>query len=158
MKFTTFIITVLSCLCICLAKDDHLAVKIWGRVNGRELATENIIVDSYIMKKQIKTITFPRVSYIKIEDWIIKLENLLKFDSKKYLFSIKAHIFIFLNSIQDGPGYYPITGIKHIDHKEHNVEVSFVKGDIGHRSIELRIKSQRGHGINSTFIFYTDYY
>lgn len=53
------------------------------------------------------------------------------------------------------PSSFPIVGIRHMDYKSHPVKVDIINGGIGQRAISLHLKSQRGHGINSTFIFYT---
>lgn len=47
-----------------------------------------------------------------------------------------------------------IAGIKHIDYKSHPVSVKILNGGIGYHTATIEITSQRGHGINSTFIFY----
>ncbi|XP_055306309.1 uncharacterized protein LOC129570644 [Sitodiplosis mosellana] len=56
----------------------------------------------------------------------------------------------------EGQGTNTIFGIQHFDFKSHPVSVRFLKGGIGQRNVTLQIDSQRGHGINSTFIFYTN--
>ncbi|XP_055306310.1 uncharacterized protein LOC129570645 [Sitodiplosis mosellana] len=56
----------------------------------------------------------------------------------------------------EGQGTNTIFGIQHFDFQSHPVSVRFLKGGIGQRNVTLQIDSQRGHGINSIFIFYTN--
>lgn len=54
------------------------------------------------------------------------------------------------------PSPMRIVGIKHMDHKSHPIRVKIVGGGIGQNAVKLKLKSQRGHGIQSTLIFYTN--
>lgn len=55
---------------------------------------------------------------------------------------------------QNGVLPYPVGGIKHIDYKQHPVKAIFSNGGIGKNNVTVYLESQKGHGINSTFIFY----
>lgn len=48
----------------------------------------------------------------------------------------------------------PITGIKHIDYADRPVNASIIYGDVMRHTVAFLLKSEPGHGINSTFIFY----
>lgn len=108
MKFAVFIAL---CLCICLANaGNQPKVSSWGKINGRVIGTENVVVTSSI--------------------WQVKTYH-LNFSTP-----------------------FQIWGIQHLDYKSHPVKIIFEKGSFGDRTMSLKIESQRGHGINSTFIFF----
>ena len=48
----------------------------------------------------------------------------------------------------------PIAGIKHIDYKQHPVKVDILSGGVGFHTVTIEVTSQKGHGINSQFVFY----
>ncbi|XP_031637180.1 uncharacterized protein LOC116349744 [Contarinia nasturtii] len=54
-----------------------------------------------------------------------------------------------------GQSNYTIHGIKQMDYKSYPSTTTFLKGGIGQRNVTIKLTSQRGHGLNSTFIFYT---
>lgn len=43
-----------------------------------------------------------------------------------------------------------------MDNQSHPVDVKFLSGGIGEREVTINIVSQLGHGIQSTFVFYTN--
>lgn len=73
---------------------------------------------------------------------------------KIFHFSFESFLINILIFEQGSPTF-TIDGIQHLDYKSHPVSVT-LKGNIGDRSITLEIESQRSHGINSTFIFFTN--
>lgn len=134
MKLISLI--VLSCLCICFANAAKITT--WGNVNGRQLDTKNVALGSIPLTVITFTFTYPHVIYLQFEQ------------------SVFFWNFHDIYSFFKGIGSVPIHGIKHIDYKQNPVEVHFIKGDIGDRNVTIKLKSQRGHGINSSFTFYTN--
>lgn len=61
----------------------------------------------------------------------------------------------FLFFSQNG-GTSQIIGIKHTDYKSHPVKVTLQAFVIGDPKVTIQIESQRNHGINSEFTFYTN--
>lgn len=43
----------------------------------------------------------------------------------------------------------------HVDYKSNPIEVA-IDGLIGSKNITIYLESKKSHGINSTFVFYTD--
>lgn len=69
-----------------------------------------------------------------------------------YYYNSNYYNFFFF--IIKNPSNLTILGIKHFDYKSHPVNVEFGYGGIGYNYAEIKVTSQRGHGINSLFIFY----
>lgn len=168
MKFVVFVF--LSCLAVCFAS---VKVTNWGNVNARTMGTENVLVSSSFMQVKTHTFTYPKVSWffwfykISFLYWNhfseVKRENIENFVSFCYILLLTIFVTLskkpFIKMLNflffQGQSAYAIYGIKHMDYKSHPVSVRFLKGDIGSRNITIQIESQRNHGINSTFIFYT---
>lgn len=141
MKFAVF---VAFCLCVCLTNaGNQPRVESWGNVNGRIFLTENVTVKSSKWRAKEYYLQTPGVSWIILDILTIPW----------YLFNLK--IFHSTFSIQGVPTF-TIDGITHMDYKSHPVTVILKKGKLGDRSIMIKIESQRSHGINSTFIIYTN--
>lgn len=49
---------------------------------------------------------------------------------------------------------YILAGIQHIDHEERPSNLHVLKGGVGQSFVDIKLESQRGKGINSTFLFY----
>lgn len=47
-----------------------------------------------------------------------------------------------------------IKGIRHVDYKSHPIKTEIISGGVNHREVKIYLQSQKGHGINSTFVFY----
>lgn len=50
---------------------------------------------------------------------------------------------------------FTIVGIKHQYYEITPVNITFISGGVGHMNATINIESQKDHGINSTFTFYT---
>lgn len=50
---------------------------------------------------------------------------------------------------------YPVIGFEHTDDTKTKIKVEIMAGNLNKNQITLRLKSKRGHGINSSFKFYT---
>lgn len=142
------VLLIVWCLCI-YAECASEKTTIWGNVNAKEVGSETVIVPSTIFMVQTHTLTFPKVCKVN------KLNQVLTLNG-----SIELKI-VFWNRSQDKTKFFlqvpltaPIIGIKHTDYKSHPVSVAIVGGGLGQRTVTLKIKSQRGHGINSRFTFY----
>lgn len=146
MKLAVFF--VLACLSVCCV--NSVTVNTWGRITNRTLGTKNVTVASSIFTVKNYTLTFPEVSCVEqkcvIYKWLVEI-NWLKINCL-FCFGLSFFVFQYVN-------YNQIHGITHIDYKSHPTSVRFLKGGIGQLNVTLQILSQRGHGINSTFIFYT---
>lgn len=141
MKITVFV--VLSCLCICYVH--AVSITNWGNVHGRSAGTEKVFVKSSSKRIKTHTFTYPRVNGMTV----FQPSNQMPFFS---LNSLKLTIIFHWPQNNSSA---PIVGIKHLDNKSHPANVAFVKGFIGSRNVTIRIDSQLGHGIDSTFVFYT---
>lgn len=146
MKFA--VVAILSCLCI--FSTGLQTDTIWGNVNHnvRQIGTETIKVPSTIWKVKTHTFSFPRVRRshsFQVDSIEI---NILTISLTFPKFQCEMNIFSQI------PLTVPIAGIRHIDYKSNPIQVEFIKGGVGYFETTLLLTSQKGHGINSTFIFY----
>lgn len=80
----------------------------------------------------------------------------IKLNKKRIKFRLIERKFINQKLHSQIPLAVPIAGIRHIDFKSHPIEVQFKEGGIGYHTTTIQLTSQKGHGINSTFIFYAN--
>lgn len=135
MRIALFV--VLSCVCICFVH--CVTITNWGNVHTRSIGAERVVEKSSWLRVKTHTFSYPKVDFDSFSFEIYSIKNLSR------------SFFPFLQHNSSAP----IIGITHMDFKQHPVSVKFVKGFIGDRNITIQIDSQRGHGINSTFIFFT---
>lgn len=131
------IIFVLSCLALVSAVEE----KKWGLTYGRILGKETVSAPAIASEYQIRAFAYPTVS---VHLLLIFRKN------EKYIIDC----FFSLNLKQVPLKKDPIIGIKHINHSDRPVSVEFVHGGLNRKDVAVLIKSQKGHGINSEFIFY----
>lgn len=141
MKFVG--VFILVCLAVCCV--NSATVTTWGNTNLREMgrhrefALPNTNQFYHGNQFQIRNFTYPRVRNFR---------------------SINTELSLtFLSFLSQNMNYYQprqrIAGIKHIDHSSRPVKVDFKNSTvIGSYNVTIQLTSQRGHGINSTFIFY----
>lgn len=140
------IVAVLLLSLVCIHYSDSVKVTTWGNVNLKFLGIKFVHEDSSWLRKKQLTFTFPVVCIIMFFFF--------------FLFSNQCKMCVnYLKIIFYFQYPYPtnqiIYGIKHIDFKQHPINVTFLDGNIGSRTVTIHCESQRGHGINSTFVFYT---
>lgn len=136
MKSSVFLLLACFCVCSVISVNEQS----WGNVNARQIGYERVIEKSTILLVQTRKVNFPPVRFI------IKLF----FDCNSKTLLNHCFIRIFLQH----PLVNPILGIKHIDYKSHPIKISIVSGGVNFKYVTLLLESQRGHGINSTLIFY----
>lgn len=143
MKIAAFFI--LLCACICVVHN----IPVNGNnerathVLGHERATRLLGIAIIVKKSSFRTIKNVTFTFAPVNYW------------QK---SNKIHKFLYLlfspYNVQP-QSYQRIYGIKIYDLKSHPSNATIVNGGIGLSNVTFRILSQKGHGINSMFLFYT---
>lgn len=140
MKFIIFAVVLCLTAYQIFAAKPKVTVSTWGRITNRVLDTKRVTESSIPLMVKTNTLKFPEVR---------------RNDYKKLISTFRHWQKLFFLLIWQKTSVYQIIGIQHLDYKSHPVSLKFLKGGVGHYNVTLQIVSQRGHGINSTIIFYT---